>query len=138
MSFVYCTDDVCACACIGLLLKVLSVNAYFAHCLHLVYTVSPLCMFFIMCNLTNISSSAEEQYKVETKTIAVDFGMSDIYPKIEAGLAGLEIGVLGKMVDLYEPLIPRYGSAHASCSPHVTHQYLLSLRLNFLLLCVLI
>ena len=40
--------------------------------------------------------STEEQYKVQTKTIAVDFGQSDIYPKIEAGLAGLEIGVLGE------------------------------------------
>lgn len=33
---------------------------------------------------------------VETKTIAADFSSVDIYPKIEAGLAGLEIGVLGK------------------------------------------
>lgn len=33
---------------------------------------------------------------METKTIAVDFGRSDIYSKIEEGLAGLEIGVLGK------------------------------------------
>lgn len=33
---------------------------------------------------------------METKTIAVDFGLSDIYPKIEAGLADLEIGVLGR------------------------------------------
>lgn len=33
---------------------------------------------------------------METRTIAVDFGKTDIYPKIEAGLAGLEIGVLGK------------------------------------------
>jgi hypothetical protein len=33
---------------------------------------------------------------VETRTIAVDFGRSDIYEKIDAGLAGLEIGVLGK------------------------------------------
>ncbi|XP_010779841.1 estradiol 17-beta-dehydrogenase 12-A-like [Notothenia coriiceps] len=39
-------------------------------------------------------SSQEEQYNVETGTIAVDFGRSDIYEKIEAGLAGLEIGVL--------------------------------------------
>uniref|UniRef100_A0A8C4ZR51 3-ketoacyl-CoA reductase n=1 Tax=Gadus morhua TaxID=8049 RepID=A0A8C4ZR51_GADMO len=31
---------------------------------------------------------------VETRTIAVDFGRSDIYEKIDAGLAGLEIGVL--------------------------------------------
>lgn len=40
---------------------------------------------------------AEEQFGVETKTIAVDFGKTDIYPKIEAGLVGLEIGVLGKI-----------------------------------------
>ena len=33
---------------------------------------------------------------METRTIAVDFGRSDIYEKIDAGLAGLEIGVLGK------------------------------------------
>lgn len=33
---------------------------------------------------------------METKTIAVDFGKTDIYDKIEAGLAGLQIGVLGK------------------------------------------
>ena len=38
----------------------------------------------------------EEQFKIETRTIAVDFGKSDIYSKIEVGLAGLEIGVLGK------------------------------------------
>lgn len=41
-------------------------------------------------------SLTEEQFKVETKTIAVDFGKTDIYPKIEEGLRGLEIGVLGK------------------------------------------
>ena len=33
---------------------------------------------------------------METKTVAVDFGKTDIYAKIEEGLAGLEIGVLGK------------------------------------------
>ena len=33
---------------------------------------------------------------METRTIAVDFGRSNIYEKIDAGLAGLEIGVLGK------------------------------------------
>lgn len=38
----------------------------------------------------------ESTYNVETKTIAVDYGQNDIYPKIEKGLAGLEIGVLGK------------------------------------------
>uniref|UniRef100_A0A672SM62 Very-long-chain 3-oxoacyl-CoA reductase-B-like n=1 Tax=Sinocyclocheilus grahami TaxID=75366 RepID=A0A672SM62_SINGR len=35
------------------------------------------------------------KYNVETKTISADFGSVDIYPKIESGLAGLEIGVLG-------------------------------------------
>lgn len=38
----------------------------------------------------------EECYQVETKTIAVDFGQVDIYAKVEAGLAGLEVGVLGR------------------------------------------
>lgn len=38
----------------------------------------------------------EEQFKVETRTIAVDFCRLDIYSKIEEGLADLEIGVLGK------------------------------------------
>lgn len=33
---------------------------------------------------------------VETKTIAADFSAIDIYAKIEEGLAGLEIGLLGK------------------------------------------
>lgn len=41
----------------------------------------------------------EERYQVETKTIAVDFGKVDIYSKVEAGLAGLEVGVLGKCDD---------------------------------------
>lgn len=36
------------------------------------------------------------KFGVETKTIAADFTSLDIYPKIEAGLSGLEIGVLGK------------------------------------------
>ncbi|KAG7454069.1 hypothetical protein MATL_G00263950 [Megalops atlanticus] len=44
--------------------------------------------------LDDIAQSIESQFKVETKTIAVDFGSVDIYPKIEAGLTGLEIGVL--------------------------------------------
>lgn len=56
---------------------------------------------FNFCNsLVNeclfLSPLTEEQYKVETRTIAVDFGKTDIYSKIEAGLTGLEIGVLGK------------------------------------------
>ncbi|ERE69614.1 very-long-chain 3-oxoacyl-CoA reductase isoform X2 [Cricetulus griseus] len=37
---------------------------------------------------------AEEKFKVETRTIAVDFTLDDIYDKIKTGLAGLEIGVL--------------------------------------------
>lgn len=40
-----------------------------------------------------------ERYQVETKTIAVDFGQGDIYSKVEAGLAGLEVGVLGRCDD---------------------------------------
>ncbi|XP_018608213.2 very-long-chain 3-oxoacyl-CoA reductase-B-like isoform X1 [Scleropages formosus] len=44
--------------------------------------------------LDDVSKSIECRYGVETKTIAVDFGGTDIYPKIEAALAGLEVGVL--------------------------------------------
>lgn len=33
---------------------------------------------------------------METKTIAVDFGKSNIYCRIEEALEGLEVGVLGK------------------------------------------
>ncbi|CAL8358326.1 unnamed protein product [Lota lota] len=44
--------------------------------------------------LDDVAQSLEHQFKVETRTIAVDFGRSDIYEKIDAGLAGLEIGVL--------------------------------------------
>lgn len=47
----------------------------------------------LLCVLT------EERYQVETKTIAVDFGQGDIYPKVEEGLAGLEVGVLGRCDD---------------------------------------
>lgn len=43
-----------------------------------------------------ISASTEELYNVETKTIAVDFGKSNIYCRIEEALKGLEVGVLGK------------------------------------------
>lgn len=43
-----------------------------------------------------VSPLPEDQYNVETRTIAVDFGRTDIYEKIEVGLTGLEIGVLGK------------------------------------------
>uniref|UniRef100_A0A8C1PR93 3-ketoacyl-CoA reductase n=1 Tax=Cyprinus carpio TaxID=7962 RepID=A0A8C1PR93_CYPCA len=44
--------------------------------------------------LDDVAKSLESTYKVETKTIAVDYSHDDIYPKIEKGLAGLEIGVL--------------------------------------------
>ncbi|XP_063567153.1 very-long-chain 3-oxoacyl-CoA reductase isoform X1 [Gorilla gorilla gorilla] len=36
----------------------------------------------------------EEKFKVETRTIAVDFASEDIYDKIKTGLADLEIGIL--------------------------------------------
>lgn len=44
--------------------------------------------------LDEVSKAIESKYGVETKTIAADFGSIDIYPKIESGLHGLEIGVL--------------------------------------------
>lgn len=44
--------------------------------------------------LDDVARSLEDQFKVETKTIAVDFGRLDIYTKIQEGLANLEIGVL--------------------------------------------
>uniref|UniRef100_A0A9J7XWV5 3-ketoacyl-CoA reductase n=1 Tax=Cyprinus carpio carpio TaxID=630221 RepID=A0A9J7XWV5_CYPCA len=44
--------------------------------------------------LDDVAKSLESAYNVETKTIAVDYSQNDIYPKIEKGLAGLEIGVL--------------------------------------------
>ncbi|XP_046898517.1 very-long-chain 3-oxoacyl-CoA reductase-B [Hypomesus transpacificus] len=44
--------------------------------------------------LDEVSKSIESTCGVETKTIAADFSALDIYHKIEAGLAGLEIGVL--------------------------------------------
>lgn len=44
--------------------------------------------------LDEVSKSIESKCGVETKTIAADFSAVDIYPRIEAGLAGLEIGVL--------------------------------------------
>lgn len=52
-----------------------------------------LCIKRLLCLLIT-----ESTYKVETKTIAVDYSHDDIYPKIEKGLAGLEIGVLGKFL----------------------------------------
>ncbi|XP_076970570.1 very-long-chain 3-oxoacyl-CoA reductase [Tamandua tetradactyla] len=44
--------------------------------------------------LNQVSSEIREKFKVETRTIAVDFESEDVYDKIEADLAGLEIGVL--------------------------------------------
>ncbi|KAM4553510.1 very-long-chain 3-oxoacyl-CoA reductase-A [Fundulus diaphanus] len=44
--------------------------------------------------LDDVARSLEDQFRVETRTIAVDFGKLDIYSKIEKGLANLEIGVL--------------------------------------------
>lgn len=44
--------------------------------------------------LDDVSKAIESKYGVETKTIAADFASTDIYPNIEKGLAGLEIGVL--------------------------------------------
>uniref|UniRef100_A0A3B3D3H3 Hydroxysteroid (17-beta) dehydrogenase 12b n=1 Tax=Oryzias melastigma TaxID=30732 RepID=A0A3B3D3H3_ORYME len=44
--------------------------------------------------LDEVSKAIASKCGVETKTIAADFSSVDIYPKIEAGLAGLEIGVL--------------------------------------------
>lgn len=44
--------------------------------------------------LNQVSSEIKEKFKVETRTIAVDFASEDIYDKIKTGLTGLEIGVL--------------------------------------------
>ncbi|XP_051040077.1 very-long-chain 3-oxoacyl-CoA reductase [Phodopus roborovskii] len=44
--------------------------------------------------LNQVSSEIKEKFKVETRTIAVDFTLDDIYDKIKTGLAGLEIGIL--------------------------------------------
>ncbi|KAM8891891.1 very-long-chain 3-oxoacyl-CoA reductase-A isoform 1-T1 [Spinachia spinachia] len=57
--------------------------------------------------LEDVARSLEEQFNVETRTIAVDFGKTDIYDKIEAGLAGLEIGVLVNNVGVSYPY-PEY------------------------------
>ncbi|XP_031420933.1 very-long-chain 3-oxoacyl-CoA reductase-A isoform X2 [Clupea harengus] len=53
--------------------------------------------------LDDVSQSLESQYKVETKTIAVDFGGTEIYTKIEEGLEGLEIGLLVNNVGISYP-----------------------------------
>lgn len=44
--------------------------------------------------LNQVSSEIREKFKVETKTIAVDFTSEDIYEKIRISLEGLTIGVL--------------------------------------------
>ncbi|PNI46806.1 HSD17B12 isoform 2 [Pan troglodytes] len=44
--------------------------------------------------LDQVSSEIKEKFKVETRTIAVDFASEDIYDKIKTALAGLEIGIL--------------------------------------------
>lgn len=44
--------------------------------------------------LNQVSSEIREKFKVETKTIAVDFSAEDIYDKIKTSLAGLQVGVL--------------------------------------------
>ncbi|XP_051548899.1 very-long-chain 3-oxoacyl-CoA reductase-A isoform X2 [Myxocyprinus asiaticus] len=53
--------------------------------------------------LDDVAKFLESTYKVETKTIAVDYGQVDIYPKIEKGLSGLEIGVLVNNVGISYP-----------------------------------
>ncbi|XP_072527931.1 very-long-chain 3-oxoacyl-CoA reductase-A [Salminus brasiliensis] len=53
--------------------------------------------------LDDVAQSLESRFKVETKTVAVDFGQVDIYPKIEAALSGLEIGVLVNNVGISYP-----------------------------------
>lgn len=44
--------------------------------------------------LNQVSNNIKEKFNVETRTIAVDFSLDDIYDKIKTGLSGLEIGVL--------------------------------------------
>ncbi|XP_029409867.1 very-long-chain 3-oxoacyl-CoA reductase isoform X1 [Nannospalax galili] len=44
--------------------------------------------------LNQVSSEIKEKFKVETRTIAVDFTLDNIYDKIKMGLSGLEIGIL--------------------------------------------
>uniref|UniRef100_A0A3B3STQ9 Hydroxysteroid 17-beta dehydrogenase 12 n=1 Tax=Paramormyrops kingsleyae TaxID=1676925 RepID=A0A3B3STQ9_9TELE len=53
--------------------------------------------------LDDVSKSIESRFSVETRTIAVDFEAADIYPKIEAGLAALEVGVLVNNVGISYP-----------------------------------
>uniref|UniRef100_A0A2I3GSP4 17beta-estradiol 17-dehydrogenase n=1 Tax=Nomascus leucogenys TaxID=61853 RepID=A0A2I3GSP4_NOMLE len=57
--------------------------------------------------LDQVSREIKEKFKVEARTIAVDFASEDIYDKIKTGLAGLEIGVLVNNVGMsYED--PKY------------------------------
>ncbi|XP_074086602.1 very-long-chain 3-oxoacyl-CoA reductase [Macrotis lagotis] len=44
--------------------------------------------------LKEVANEIREKFNVETRIIAVDFGSVDIYKKIQADLAGLQIGVL--------------------------------------------
>lgn len=44
--------------------------------------------------LDDVSKAIASKCGVQTKTVAVDFSATNIYPKIQEGLAGLEIGVL--------------------------------------------
>ncbi|XP_043939334.1 very-long-chain 3-oxoacyl-CoA reductase [Protopterus annectens] len=44
--------------------------------------------------LDQVANEIKEKFKVDTKTVTADFGQEGIYKKIEAGLSGLEIGVL--------------------------------------------
>uniref|UniRef100_A0A2K5J034 17beta-estradiol 17-dehydrogenase n=1 Tax=Colobus angolensis palliatus TaxID=336983 RepID=A0A2K5J034_COLAP len=61
----------------------------------------------IQDKLDQVSRKIKEKFKVETRTIAVDFASEDIYDKIKTGLAGLEIGVLVNNVGMsYE--YPKY------------------------------
>ncbi|XP_065148047.1 very-long-chain 3-oxoacyl-CoA reductase-A [Paramisgurnus dabryanus] len=53
--------------------------------------------------LDDVAKSLESTFNVETRTIAVDYGQTDIYPKIEKGLSGLEIGVLVNNVGISYP-----------------------------------
>uniref|UniRef100_A0A4W5LRB1 3-ketoacyl-CoA reductase n=1 Tax=Hucho hucho TaxID=62062 RepID=A0A4W5LRB1_9TELE len=62
--------------------------------------------------LDDVARQLEEQYKVETRTIAVDFGLSDIFPKIEAGLADLEIGFITNMINVNMTSVCQVRSSH--------------------------
>lgn len=59
--------------------------------------------------LDQVSREIKEKFKVETRTIAVDFASEDIYDKIKTGLAGLEIGVLVNNVGMSHEY-PKYFS----------------------------